>query len=226
VEDDPTHDQWAFFVRNWGDEGFCAGHQEYFYPPGRKVQVLLRHADGEKVIVGQNVWVYGDNSDDFNQQSWGYQPTNDGLLLTFNLQDPSRQDGFVGDLDLNWTGIVPPPPPNGGHPKEPQIRPKVASVVSESKGKDVDAELREKYLKLDPVAQKELIARIQAMDHHTPSQKKVGALITSSPAPLTNPSGPGPKYGYLKAAEDTVGNNRRTRHREAAIAYLKAHGLN
>jgi hypothetical protein len=223
VQDDPSDDRWAFFVRNWGDEGFCADHQEYFYPPGRKVQVLLRHAGANNVIVGQNVWVYGDDEDDYNQQSWGYQPTNDGLLLTFNLQDPSKQDGFVGDLNLNWTGTIP-GPPTGSKPKSPLPQTKPSSPAPEAK--EQDALLREKFLKLDPAAQKELVKRLKALDHPPPARKKMGTKGTAVSETAWKPTGKSPTYSYLKAAPDSAGNARRAKHREAAMAFFKEHGVN
>ena len=224
VQDDPSDDRWAFFVRNWGDEGVCASHQEYFYPPGRRLQVLLRHPGATNVIVGQNVWVYGDDEDDYNQQSWGYQRTNDGLLVTFNLQDPSKQDGFVGDLDLNWTGVIPGPPPSGNRPHQAGQEPKATAPASE--GKEQDSSLREKFLKLDQTAQKELLKQLRALDHHSPAHKKAGILITTAPAQPEKPTGKGPNYAYAKAAQDRVGDARRSKHRDAAMAFFKAHGVN
>jgi hypothetical protein len=223
VQDDPSDDRWAFFVRNWGDEGFCADHQEYFYPPGRKLQVLLRHAGANNVIVGQNVWVYGDDENDYNQQSWGFQPTSDGLLLTFNLQDPSKQDGFVGDLNLNWTGSS---PVLASGAKAKQTLPQVKPNSTAPEGKEQDAALRAKFLKLDPGAQKELIKQVKGLEHHSAATKKTGALITALPATPTKPTEKSPTYAYVKAAKDNVGNARRAKRREAAMAFFKAHGVN
>src|SRR5206468_7011529 len=28
VQDDPANDRWAFFVKNWGNEGYCGDNQE------------------------------------------------------------------------------------------------------------------------------------------------------------------------------------------------------
>jgi hypothetical protein len=226
VNDDPVNDQWAFFVRNWGDEGYCSDHQENFYAPASKLQVLLRHADANKVIVGQNVWVYGGNN--YNQQSWNYQPTGDGLLLTFNLENPSDQDGFVGDLFLNWTGVasLPAPLPKHGGPKEPQI---AKATPTNSEEKPQDTALWGKFLKLKPAEQEELLNQLKAMDHYPAPQKKAGTLLAAAPAGApTNekPFGQGPKYDFIKPAEDPAGNERRAKRREAVEAFFKAHGVN
>lgn len=226
VQDAPTADKWAFFVRNWGDEGYCADHQEYFYPPGRRLKVLLRHPGGSNVIVGQNAWVYGDDENDFNQQSWSFQATNEGLLLTFNLQDPSKHDGFVGDLELNWTGILP-APPAPGRAKSLQAVPRATQrlTLSEYEGKEQDAVLRAKFLKLDVVDQKELIKQIEALDHHPRPKKKEGVRVSLESEVPPRPAGKRPTYAYVKAVPDYVGNARRTKRREKAMAFFKAHGI-
>ena len=147
-----------------------------------------------------------------------------GLLLTFNLQDPSKQDGFVGDLDLNWTGTIPAPPPSGGKSKQTLRQTKPSSAAPE--GKEQDAALREKFLKLDPSAQRELIKQVKGLEHHPPAKKKSGTLITTAPAAPAKPTGKRPTYGYLNAAQDSVGNARRAKRRETAMAFFKAHGVN
>ncbi len=93
-------------------------------------------------------------------------------------------------------------------------------------GKDHDASLREKFLKLDPAAQKELITRLERLEHHPPARKKAGTPIITAPETAAKPTGNGPTYSYLKAGQDTVGNARRTKHRDAATAFFKEHGVN
>jgi hypothetical protein len=228
VQDDAAQDKWAFFVRNWGDEGYCASQQEYADFPGRRLKVLIPHPGATGFSETDNVWVYGDNQDDFDQQGWNYQNTKDGLLLTFGLQDPDKQDGFVGDITINWTGKAEvaaalPVPSQVTHPS-----PSAAATLGEpeKESKELDPGLRAKFEKLDPAAQKLLAQRLKGMDRHPPARPKRGVLSTDPAAQHPEPTGVGPTKGSLmRQAPDSRGEARRTRRRDAALAFLKAHGV-
>src|SRR5262249_62268872 len=58
---DVTHRSWAFFVRNWGDEGFCGSNQELLYTPGQVIKVKIPNAIS--CTACDNVW-YGAQNDD------------------------------------------------------------------------------------------------------------------------------------------------------------------
>jgi hypothetical protein len=80
-----------FFVRNWGDEGFCSSGQEYLYYDYLKIKI-----PGAAKMTAANVYKPGDSK--FNQMGWGIEYLPDGVLLTFHLNSPSDKSWFVGDL--------------------------------------------------------------------------------------------------------------------------------
>jgi hypothetical protein len=224
VQDDPAQDKWGFFVRNWGNEGYCASHQEYADFRGRSLRVLIPHPPGATGFSeSDNVWVYGDNEDDFNQQSWSFQNTNEGLLLTFNLQDPSKQDGFVGDLTINWGGTVPGAPTNAGTAKPVAQRPSSSRAVP-GQG-DEDVALKAKFDKLDPATQKVLVKELKNLTHH-PAPKLIKGTPSTLVVERVKPTGRGPAYGNIvRSVPDTAGEARRAKQRDAALAFLTAHGV-
>jgi hypothetical protein len=220
VQDDPRQDKWAFFVRNWGDEGFCGNDDEPAYFPGRRLRVLIPHS-GPTQSVGNNVWVYGDNEDEFNQQSWTFQNTNEGLLLTFNLQDPSKKDGFVGDLTIDWGGIILAASPGAAQAGTPKGKP----FRSVTKQEDQDTVLKEKFDELDPATQKLLVKELKSLTDHPAARPKPGTQSTEAVPERPRPSGKFPAYAIVKPVRDTAGQARRAKRREAALAFFKAQGV-
>jgi len=80
-----------FFVRNWGDEGFCSSGQEYLYYDYIKIKI-----PGAGKMTAATVYKPGDSK--FNQMGWGIEYLPDGALLTFHLNSPADKSWFVGDL--------------------------------------------------------------------------------------------------------------------------------
>ncbi len=80
-----------FFVRNFGDEGFCSSGQEYLFYDYVKVKI-----PGAGKMTAANVYKPGDAK--FNQMGWGVEYLPDGALLTFHLNSPADKSWFVGDL--------------------------------------------------------------------------------------------------------------------------------
>jgi hypothetical protein len=80
-----------FFVRNWGDQGYCSNGQEYLFYDYIKVKI-----PGAAKMTAANVYRPGDAK--FNQMGWGVEQLPDGVLLTFHLNSPSDKSWFVGDL--------------------------------------------------------------------------------------------------------------------------------
>ncbi len=80
-----------FFVRNWGDEGFCSNGQEDLFYDYVRVKI-----PGAGKMTNANVYIPGDSK--FSQMGWGVDYLPDGALLTFHLNSPSDKSWFVGDL--------------------------------------------------------------------------------------------------------------------------------
>jgi len=80
-----------FFVRNWGDEGFCSSGQEYLYYDYVKIKI-----PGAGKMTAATVYKPGDSK--FAPMGWAVEYLPDGALLTFHLNSPSDKSWFVGDL--------------------------------------------------------------------------------------------------------------------------------
>ena len=224
-EGEAMQDRWAFFVRNWGNEGGCGSDQEPL-PTGflnqNQLRVLIRHPAGQNASVTDNVWVYGDDEGERDQQGWAYQPTNEGLLLTFSLRDPSKQVGFVGDLTINW-GL------SGGNnttaaakTTAPTATPSRVQVEQD----DENLALKTKVERLTPADRQLLLRGVKDLIHHPRAKKKPGTRSTVPPPALVKPTGMYPDYGNtFKPVRDPAGLARKAKRHEFIRAFLKAHGV-
>jgi hypothetical protein len=92
---DVRQTSWAFFVRNWGDQGFCGSDdQPLFYRP-QQIRVQIPNVVS---LTSNNIWEGAQNDDNLQPMGVSIQPNGDGMLLTFTLLQPSKQSWFVGDL--------------------------------------------------------------------------------------------------------------------------------
>ena len=186
-----------------------------------QLKVLIPHVGSQSASVTDNAWVYGDDEDEHNQQGWGYQRTNDGLLLTFSLRDPSKQVGFVGDLTINWGQ-----PGTIKQKAVARINPPVAQTRAiQIEQDDEDAVLRAKVQKLKPADQELLLQGVKKLNHHLPAARKKITLSSAPPPKVVKPAGKSPNYGSIfKSAPDPAGKARKDKQRQYIMEFLKAHG--
>ena len=109
-----SDDAWVFFVRNWGNEGFCGSHQHYLVLPNNIYRVRLP-------------WRPGATNFTISSQSWHSSHTQkplptvekfpgDAVLVTFYLEAPTlaqpnqpffglSDNGSIwdGELHLRWS---------------------------------------------------------------------------------------------------------------------------
>jgi hypothetical protein len=97
ISDDPKQSQskWAFFVRNWGTEGFCGANDVPLDTREQTVKVLIPDAVS---LVSSNLWEGAQNEDNLSAMGASMQPTSSGVLVTFKLLVPDKQSWFVGDF--------------------------------------------------------------------------------------------------------------------------------
>ena len=110
-DDSPSHDHWSFFIRNWGNEGFCADDDHHLVgADGRPLQNIsvLFPRDGilEGAAIQSDSQFVGDpNSGTIDQQTIVGQ----GVVLTFHLPPPDQHGWIAGDVgfrDLFEGGIL------------------------------------------------------------------------------------------------------------------------
>jgi hypothetical protein len=209
----PTRNQEkvAFFVRNWGNEGFCGPNQEPI--PQNTIRVRIRHPRGAGFKVGQNVWVYGDDENEFNQQTWSFQPVPDGLLLTFSLRDASKKSGFVGDLTINWGAPLVAP--------QPQT---TVSVTEEEE--DGDQVLKAKIATLSQSDRELLNKQLKNLTGHPRAQPKRGTAGGATPVRTARAASIPPNQGAnLKSVEDAARFAGKERQHQFVLSFLKARGI-
>jgi hypothetical protein len=106
---------WAFFVRNWGNEGYCGPDQENM--SAQTIRIQIPHVPGtgpagaivgKTALVAENAWEGARNTDDLRGMNVAAQPNGGGMLLTFNLLAPGQQSWFMGDLTFQETALRPP----------------------------------------------------------------------------------------------------------------------
>jgi hypothetical protein len=222
VQDDAAQDRWAFFVKNWGNEGYCGDNEVNL--DRRKLQVRIQHPGATSFGLSDNVYVYGDDENERNQQSWTYQPLSDGVLLTFWLRDPTKQVGFVGDLTINW-GTTTGTQPGGALSLNRTATPTSQSRVLTA-NEDGDKLLKSKVDKLDKTAQQILYKEVKNLTHHSKPEIKRGTKDTSPPPERDKPKGRFPDYGSIvKRAPDPVLRAKKAKNREFVLSFLKAHGI-
>ena len=224
VQDDAADDRWSFFVKNWGNEGYCGDNEEYLAPIRQnRIQIRIRHPGATGFTLNQKVFVYGDDEDERNQQSWTYQSVPGGALLTFWLRDASKQVGFVGDLVIKWTGGVAVVEAKPEVRTEPKIAPASTTQVAEEEG---DSALKSRIGRLTPADQSLLHKQLKHLVHHTPAVPKPGTLALSATAEPVKPSGSIPDY-----RSETLRVNRaellarRAKARELVLSFLKQRGI-
>jgi hypothetical protein len=143
--DDLTQSTWAFFVRNWGDEGFCASGQENLYMANQIIKVKIPNAAS---FTAANTWEGAQNQNNLDPMGWSVGPSGDGMLLTFKLLPPDAQSWFVGDLTFTTRVRV--------HPSAVAATGHTAIQEKELNQKELAARVS----RLPESAQKELLGQI------------------------------------------------------------------
>ncbi|HEY2409412.1 MAG TPA: hypothetical protein VGI10_25575, partial [Polyangiaceae bacterium] len=115
---DPTllQDHWSFFVRNWGDEGYCSSEDHYLdltnivlaFPPSDPTVI-----DPTQPGIYQRANVRSNRQD----SSVSVFPVADGtrpdVLFTFTMSQPPDHAWIAGEIDVAWKRTTPlqPAPP-------------------------------------------------------------------------------------------------------------------
>jgi hypothetical protein len=105
VSNDPNDDVWAFFVRNWGNEGYCSSGTEHLVDSISTFTFTLPHPGALKAETIQS---------EFLSRGLGASgPFVDtvpgvGANVTFGFPRASERERMNGILHLKWTGPRPP----------------------------------------------------------------------------------------------------------------------
>jgi len=92
--------KWAFFLRNWGNEGYCSEGENYWAV--NTISILFPNSaaiDGK--IVSYSIW--GTPTTGVSS----YFLRGQGLVLEAQLPESSKEGSVFGDLTLEWTSPLP-----------------------------------------------------------------------------------------------------------------------
>jgi hypothetical protein len=202
-------DHWAFFARNWGNEGFCDGDQEKI--PEEEIEVQLP----DREVLAQNIWWYTHGGD--SKICKNAQVTIDpNGLVRFFLGPPDEQCGLVGDL---W------------------MRPRLASeqaarttgtpaAVPERDREDEDPVLTARIAKLNQSDRQLLYKQLSDLTSEPrskPTKGRTELRKLSHPLPRVRRSQVTAKD--FKAVADPASRAREAKKRQHIDAFLKAHGI-
>lgn len=98
VNSDVNNDQWAFFARNWGDEGYCSASQHYWDLSPVSIFIPEPVPSSDFSFVAQDLYV----SESLAVQAGKVQG---GLLLTFALGAPENRALVDGSVTIHWVPI-------------------------------------------------------------------------------------------------------------------------
>jgi hypothetical protein len=202
------NDLWAFFARNWGNEGYCShrGHELHlrkltvripwlYSVRGRPLVDEPRPATDVKVVEGSANYM---NIDQSQAGVSVRKLPGEGVLLTFNLADPGAQSEYWGHIYLKWifgqpstaTVGLPAGSPGNRAPTPGLKHPRVGA-----EGHDVEVVVGKLWRRLPKAVRNHALARIPKLAirsgrvrktplHHRPSPRRplvADALFFAAP---------------------------------------------
>jgi hypothetical protein len=184
VNDDPKDDQWAIFVRNAGDEGFCSD-STIQAPELTKVYLALPWRPGATNATPQlkptTVWRRSANNIAIQTFPAGPATQRAAFIVAVDLGNPSFSPMMHADLHLQWTmtGRQPVSGPIGTR----QVA-RMAAVKSESSAANPEPEKRFKdFVATLPANVRQQIAQVQAEKGPKPSWTTVSSTnLAQAPA--------------------------------------------
>jgi hypothetical protein len=214
---------WAFFVRNWGNEGYCGSDQQ----PNRSL-IKVQIPNATRIVSPDKcpptcMYKGARNADDTSLMSVSAEPNPAGMLLSFSLLLPKSESWIMGDVtfegppSLPLTDLCPPPPPGEVTAEEsegvpPQFKAQQALIdkLPESSRKELFAQQHSVVLKKPG---KRLTPMIIA-----PSTR-VGEVHLESPAKFQREAGLPPP------SKDFIGELNRRKQLEVARKFFAERGV-
>lgn len=203
--------RWAFFVRNWGNEGYCA-HDDEPLSDYRQIQVRVPSHG----LLASNIWVYahgpGSLDDCLAQSAVSMAP--DGLL-TFALPPASQRCGFVGDLTM---GSI-----TASALASPMGTPAVVAASRAAGREDEDPVLSARIAKLNPSDREELRKQVSELMKEPRTHPTVQRIKLSHPFPHEKHVRVTGKN--FKAVPDPAARTKEAKKRQVIDEFLKTHDI-
>jgi hypothetical protein len=216
--------KWAFFVRNWGNEGSCGERQMYF--PDREHRSIKVQIPGAATLTSPpEIWKGARKASDLSSMSWSAEPNERGMELRFVLLKPDKQSWFLGDL--TFQGAIPATVTESEDKFTPRFEALPATVPEEDK---LAPRLREQIDKLPESSRKELRAKLQSV---VPVKQgvRVSGKINTEPAPagekltFKSPTKVESKGDLVQLKKDSVGELTRRKQLEVLRKFFAERGV-
>src|SRR5262249_25381480 len=181
---------WAFFVRNWGNQGSCGWHSPNL------TQVLIKVQIPRAVgIVSSNTWEGSRKTRDFSSMDFSAQPHDDGMELRFVLLKQESESWMMGDITFQ------------------DVRPGTLDDPDERTHAPFKALLAQIY-KLPESSRKELFAQLESVVLRNEGRRRSVRMIaqptTLGAKRLQSPLAVVPKTDLVRLETDSLGElNRR-----------------
>jgi hypothetical protein len=208
--------RWAFFIRNWGNEGYCGASQVKLYQ--QLITVRLRDATA---VLSPYVWhgarQFADASE-LSSMSVGVRSTEAGIDLDFGLLTPDRESWIMGDLVVQQR-----------LPVEEFTRGDAARALTASEPAERPpqfATIQAEIDKLPESARKELRARQSSVVFRRPGTRLALTTLPAGAADRESSAASAAKTEpVVRMGEDPIGVMNRRREGEALKAFLATRGV-
>jgi hypothetical protein len=99
TDTNPDDNVWAFFARNWGDEGYCGTSDRPVPNSSITVRLTQRHATDVEILPSSLI----ETSQAVGVPVVAMAPAGGAALVQFPLGDSSKKPMIDGELHLRWT---------------------------------------------------------------------------------------------------------------------------
>jgi hypothetical protein len=106
ANEDFDDDTWAFYVRNWGDEGYCSEDQHYIYYLDNQYTFRFKWPAGATsgVVKSSNISAVLTSGVNAEQTQITFVPGEAVLVTVTNISDPSVHAIVGGEIHIAWSG--------------------------------------------------------------------------------------------------------------------------
>jgi len=181
----PGDDAWAFFVRNWGDEGYCSSDQHYVNYHNNQYTFRLPRPTPTEGVTGNAVATVGQTivqSHGVDTRATVAINANQDTFLTVNLGSPSAETFVVGEIHLVW--------PNNGATSTSSALTSSAEAAPDEDDDDPEEQIREVFESFTPAQQtlaRSELAKLQPARAPQPTFNVPIVLTNALPPVVTEP---------------------------------------
>jgi hypothetical protein len=129
---DPNNDRWSFFIRNWGDEGFCSRRQWTSGPDRITLTLKIPWWAGATGATPTRLLMQKSQGAGAPQIAVVAKSAEKGIYLSVALPAGADKAWAAGEIQIRWTHAkpkTPPPVPPASAPESPSDLDEYASKV-------------------------------------------------------------------------------------------------